>query len=80
MLDYRCLDAYREQYPEDTSFYGEPGGDLIIVSAGTKESYVHPKDETEEKFFDRLKRSRTSGRNLFYEEWARHVYEEDCLY
>jgi len=39
--------------------------------------YAMPKDETLEQFYDRIRRSKECGRNLFFEEWEPYTFEYD---
>ncbi len=77
-LTIRCVDAYKEQYPDDHCFIHITGGGVNIETK--HKTYRQPYDETEEEFFDRLERSRKVGRNLFYEEWEIFEYEEGTVY
>lgn len=79
MLTDTCIEKYREQYPLDDCFYGEPN-DLIMISNDENVTVIQPIDETEAVFLDRLERSKKAGKNLFFEEWNRFEYEEGMLY
>lgn len=79
MISFECMDAYRKQYPQDECAPEEPG-DVMITRSFDRQSFVPPKDETNEIFMDRLERSKKADRNLFYEEWKPFEYEDDCDY
>lgn len=69
-----CIEAYRDQYPEDDIRPGPPGRPAAIYWADARYPgglfvSVEPPGETNVLFFERLERSRREGRNLFHEEW-----------
>lgn len=78
MLTVKCMDAYCKEFPEDDCGFEEPLGDISIEHNG--KLFSPPEGETEEKFLDRLKRSKILGENLFYKEWIPFEYDPDCWY
>ena len=72
-----CLKAYNKQYPKDECVIDEGIGDIMIESYDDC-LYTPPENETKETFFDRLKRSKEIGENLFYKEWVSIEYPYDC--
>ncbi len=76
----KCIDAYREQYPDDDCGIDECFGDVIICRAEDDVCFYNPKREDDEIFMDRLRRSQRLGKNLFYQEWKIFEYPEnaDC--
>lgn len=72
-----CLKAYNKQYPKDNCAIDEGVGDIMIESCNGS-LYIPPENETKESFFDRLKRSKAIGENLFYKEWLSIEYPDDC--
>lgn len=77
-LKDECIDAYWEQYPEESCVRGEPGDELIVSVNET--DYIQPNNETNEMFMNRLERSKERGKNLFAEEWERFEYDPGCDY
>ncbi len=69
MLTSKCVWAYREQFGNHNCAFAEPGNQIMIFNKETGISYLSPTGETDVVFFDRLARSQSEGRNLFYEEW-----------
>ena len=65
MIGNESIFEYWKQYPNGSIGYEEPGNDLVVEDGN---SYLVPKNETDETFLDRLKRSKKCGRNLFFEE------------
>lgn len=80
MISTKCIFKYREQYPDDSCFFGEPGFGVIIESAVSNKAFISPFDETNETFLDRLNRSQKNGHNYFYDEWKPFEYDPDLLY
>lgn len=78
MISYKCIEAYRKQYPKDGCWTDECWGDAIVEREIDEKSFYNPKGESDEVFMDRLNRSREVGRNLFYEEWEEFDYPEDA--
>ena len=78
ILSEKCLNLYREQYPDDYCGFQMPTGMFMIESEDT--CYIQPETETDETFMDRIDRSRNQGRNLFYEEWETFEYDDDTEY
>lgn len=72
-----CLKAYNKQYPKDECVIDEGIGDIMIESYNDC-LYIPPENETKESFFDRLKRNKEIGENLFYKEWVSIEYPYDC--
>lgn len=79
MLSEKCITAYRAQYPDDDCGYEESTGNIMIESADGK-LFCPSASETDENFIERLKRSSTTGKNLFYEEWMTFEYQPECDY
>ena len=78
MITEKSIDKYKEMFPEDECFYGEPSS-LVYISHG-EDTYGQPEDETNDIFMDRLVRCKKAGRNLFLEEWDVENIEEDVDY
>lgn len=78
MLSTKCVFEYRNQFPSDKCYFGEPGSQILIENGET--AFISPFNETDKIFFDRLKRSREVGRNLFYEEWDIFEYDSNYIY
>lgn len=67
-ISEKMRSAYMDFSPRDWFGYLNDAGHVSITN--TEEiTCIAPDDETEEKFFDRIERSKKSGRNLFFEEW-----------
>lgn len=80
-LSHHAISVYARAFPDDDCGYEElTEGLFSICTADATASVIQPEDETEDAFLDRIERSRKAGRNLFYEEWPKHEYEEGCLY
>ena len=77
-LSDKCVELYRDQYPEDCCGFLVPGCCFKIENEDAM--YIQPENENDELFIDRLKRSKMAGRNLFYEEWETFEYDDDCVY
>ena len=77
-LSDKCVELYRDQYPEDSCGFLVPGCCFKIENEDTM--YIQLENETDELFKDRLERSKMAGRNLFYEEWETFEYDDDCVY
>ena len=80
MLTEKSLFEYRKQYPEDKCYFVEPGCQLLIENKVENLFVISPINETDEKFFDRLSRSRKIGYNLFYEEFEPYEFDEKFVY
>lgn len=77
--------------PDSKMVFGQAGGEPIVIdhtegagTAGISDSYTMPYDkepESPEMMIDRIRRSQSCGRNLFFEEWvAMPPYEDGCEY
>lgn len=80
IISRECLQAYREAFPESDCFYGEPSSLVVVQETDSEEAHIQPESETEAQFLGRIQRSKSEGRNLFYEEWPLLDYEPDNLY
>lgn len=78
MLDDECLMAYRKQYPKTESGFAEPSGGIMLTYRG--KTVIETHGETKEIFFDRLKRSKETNKNLFFKEWEKFEYDPDSIY
>ncbi len=76
----KCLYLYADQYPDDGLILEESTGGVLITRSDKDGSYIQPIDETNESFVDRIERSKTLGRNLFYSEWEHFEYDDDADY
>lgn len=74
MISEKSIDQYSKQFPDDYCGHMEPS-DTVIIEDADGNCYEQPKNETDESFIDRLLRSKTAGKNLFYTEWE--PYDED---
>lgn len=76
MISGECLREYGRQYPNDDCGYEESSASGLVSLSNEKGKMVIQKDknETDEIFMDRLKRSKACGRNLFFEEWKPFEY------
>lgn len=54
-----------------------PDGPAFIENPVDGKRYAMPNDETLEQFYDRIRRSKECGRNLFFEEWEPYTFEYD---
>ena len=61
--------AYEGAFPDSKICIDAPSGDVLAIDYTTGESHVMPEEETQETFHDRLQRSMSCGRTLFFEEW-----------
>lgn len=77
MIDYDCMKAYHQKYPDDDIGRLPPEG-FITISNGSK-TVIQPEKETKETFMERLERC-TKERNAFMEEWGTFSYESGILY
>lgn len=81
MISKKCIAAYWQQYPDGAIGYKEPGTKLSVEENETLKAYVAPENETDDVFMDRLRRSKESGRNLFFEEWEEdNEYRKGVIY
>ena len=78
MIDWNLMKQYMDLYPEDACCYDEPNDDVVITHNG--KAYGQPETETNASFYDRLKRSREAGENLFIKEWDLKKYDNNVDY
>ena len=53
-----------------------PNGCLRVDDLKNGRTYIAPDNETEERFLDRLERSKKEGRNLFFIEWHEQKHKK----
>lgn len=81
MIQWTSIQKYREQYPDDSCAYDAVGyGEVLITCNKTGVTYRSSLQETDDDFLDRLSRSLSENRNLFYEEWMSVEYKQDMVY
>lgn len=81
MVSIDSIKKYRKVFNTDSCGYNEPGyGEVIVTDDEHHVSYIGTRKETDEEFLDRIERSLKAGRNLFYEEYQKLVYEEGWIY
>jgi len=78
-LGEEALNMLEVAFPDCTCWFEEPSG-FLCISKATGTSCIQPSEETMQTLRDRIKRSQASGRNLFFEEWAKPVYDPECDY
>lgn len=80
MISASCIFKYRKQYPNDYCSVFEPSSKIMISENGSGQTYISPTAEDDETFLDRLERSKSIGKNLFYEEWDKFEVDNSVVY
>ncbi|MEE3450908.1 MAG: hypothetical protein VZR27_09500 [Acutalibacteraceae bacterium] len=80
MISAKCIFKYREQYPNDRCYIGEPGSRVMIDSKSSNKTFISPSNEDDKTFLERLEKSKQHNHNYFYEEWKTFQYEKDMMY
>ena len=69
---FECIKAYWQAFPNnDGCGLYEPDG-VFCVEYGDR-LYKMPENETKNAFMDRIKRSKTARKNLFFDEWQEYT-------
>lgn len=80
MISASCIFKYRKQYPGDYCSIFEPSSKVMICENGNGQAYLSPEAENDETFLDRLERSKSISKNLFYEEWDKFEIDNSVVY